>query len=172
MKLSLIDKFGDWCLKQPLLELASERMEHILKIKELSNPLNEHLFNIYSMSESTYLSHWIDEIDNFLFQIYNKKCGKKKFDPNDYYKWLFIDYFYGSEENYLKNNQPNFISKINKRLDKMIENQYCNELVINHNFNEFVQICERFYKLITLYLNHAYENLEIELIINEYFSIK
>lgn len=66
MKTNLIHKFADRCLKQTIFENASERQENIFKIKELSFPLNEHLFKIYSMPKSKFLEYWSDEIDNFL----------------------------------------------------------------------------------------------------------
>lgn len=144
MKLTLIDKFGDWLLNQRIVEMASEKNEAISKIKSMSETLNEHLFILYVYQLSTSREHWKEEIYIFLRNILKYTWGKKhnRFEAEDYYQWLCEYFFYtnGEKEN---------IRRIFKGTSKKYETE---EMLNNWSDQEFLNMCERFYKSICPFL--------------------
>jgi hypothetical protein len=166
MKLTYLDKFADWLLNTPLLELAQERDRKIDKIENLSNPLNEHLFKLYVMQKSSHREHWTDEINNFLFTINNTGWGKKKhkFESSDYKEWLYSEYFY------------NLKGDLNKNLNKILSNmlkKYESEEKIKWSLKEFMNMCESFYDYFCPKLEATeYEYEDLEKYIEERFTFE
>lgn len=171
MKLSYLDKFADWLLNRPIVELASERNEKMIKIQEISKPLNEHLFKIYLMPDSSYEKHWKDEVDNFLNIVNDKHWGKKKYEERDYFEWLFVNYFFESSNDYyigLKEYKGNL-----NRLLNNISEKYPDEKKIKWNLEEFINMCERFYTFICKELEklkYGYTTLDIDSLLDQYFK--
>jgi len=88
-------QFAEWCLRIPLLEMASDRNDKISKIQSSANTINEHLIKYYLMPNSIDRAHWFDEINARFNEILRLTWGKRKrFDKEDYYDWLFINYYY------------------------------------------------------------------------------
>lgn len=134
MKLTISDKFSDWCLNQRILELASQRNESIFRIRSLKNTLNEHLFKLYVYQTSIDRNHWKNEIYSHIRTIYGFDWGKKhkRFDIEDYYQWLYLDFF----------------DKLSDRYFRKILQEYDKELLIDGwTLLEFKNLCERFYNL-------------------------
>ena len=155
--------FAELCLRIPLLEMASERNEKMLKIQSYSDVLNKHLFKLYVFQKSRSREHWIDEIETFISNINNLDCGKKhkKFTLDEYIEIIFLNYFYN-----LKNGE---FKKINY---KSILNKYSDEYVISWSEEEFRNLCERFYNYIFDLVSkdkYDYELLEEYLKNNFYF---
>lgn len=148
MKLRIIDKFADWVLEQKLFELAQQRSITINNIKSYADTLNRHLFKLYIYQDSFYREHWKDEIYNYTFTILNCKWGKDKkwFETDDYYEWLFYDYFN------LNSNRINI-----KRIFKNTLEKYKFETELKGwNETEYYNLCERFYNLICPFLEKGY----------------
>ncbi len=91
----LLFKFAEWCLNIPLLEMASDRNDKISKIQSKMNTINEHLIKYYLIPKSIDRNHWFTEINARFNEILRLNWGKKRrFDKEDYYDWLFINYYY------------------------------------------------------------------------------
>ena len=136
--------FAEWCLELPLLEQASERNDKMSKIKSLMWQLNLHLLKIYLMPNSRDLSHWEDEVDNWLIEIQRLKWGGKLFKQEDYYNWLCQDYI------------PEIETDI-----KRIKKKYADEYFITHNIEEFENMITCFYEKITYKLSmNQYKEIE------------
>jgi hypothetical protein len=164
MKLSYLDRFADWLMNTPLLELAQARDRAIDKIENLSKPLNEHLFKLYVMQKSSYREHWTDEIDNFLNQANDVEWGKKRhsFEFEDYKKWMFQIYFFDNR-NELKINLKRTLSNLLKT--------YESEEKINWSLEEFIKLCESFYDYFSSKLEkHKYNFDELEKYLEERFK--
>ena len=56
-------EFAEWCLRIPLLEMASDRNNKISRIQSKSDTINEHLMKWYLMPDSSDRSHWLSEIN-------------------------------------------------------------------------------------------------------------
>jgi hypothetical protein len=161
MKLNYLNKFADWVLNTPLLELSQQRSIAIDKIQDLSETLNEHLFKLYVMQKSSNRDHWIDEIHNFLYKINNITWGKKrnKFEEEDYMDWMF-KYFFYDNKNQIKLN-------LNRNLKKLLD-KYPNEEKINWNINEFKNISYDFHIHFSTELeNGTYDAEDLEKYIEE-----
>ena len=166
MKLSYLDRFADWLMNTPLLELAQARDRAIDKIENLSNPLNEHLFKLYVMQKSSYRNHWTDEIDNFLNQVNKVEWGKKRhsFESEDYKKWMFYRYFYDNENKLWKNL---------KRILSNLLKKYESEEKINWSLDEFVNLCESFYDYFSTKLEKKeYNSEDLEKYLEERFTFE
>jgi hypothetical protein len=95
----ILFKFAEWCLNTPLLEMASDRNDKISKIQSKTNTINEHLIKYYLMPNSIDRDHWFDEINYRFNEILRLTWGKRKrFEKEDYYDWLFINYYYNDIE--------------------------------------------------------------------------
>ena len=163
MKLRFIDKFGEWLLNQRIVELASERNSSILDIKHMSDPINKHLFKIYVFQKSTYREHWKSEIYSFLEKVLKSYWGKnKRFEIDDYYKWLFIDYFFfNNQKSSKKIIYNNIINKYN-----------CEIPLSGWSEFEFYNLCDSFYnKICVLLENGEFNDEKFEKII-EMFDIE
>jgi hypothetical protein len=166
MKLTYLDKFADWLLNTPLLELSQHRAIAIDKIGNLSSPLNEHLFKLYVMQKSTYRNHWLQEIHNFLDIVNNTDWGKKryKFESEDYKKWLCFNYFYDNKGILRKN--------LKKNLSFMLD-KYESEEKTNWNLEEFINMCESFYEYFCPKLeNNEYDFDDLEKYLEERFTFE
>lgn len=145
MKLRLIDKFADWILNQKLFELATQRSTAIDRICDISDTLNSHLFKLYVFPKSQYKSHWENEIENYIKYVSKQGWGKqrKHFEYQDYYDWLFYEFFYNKYD-----------QRINLNRDyKNILKQYPNEQPReNWNDENFYDKCQIFYKIICVML--------------------
>ena len=164
MKLSIIDRFGEFILKMPIVERASERIEKIGKIKDLSDPLNTHLIKLYLFQNSRDRMHWKDEVEGYLYKISKYSFNKnKKFDIEDYHRWLFEDFY--MEDSTLNHNFLNI--KIKK-----LKRQYFDEKTIeNINIDEMVNLMEYFYKRICVHLQKNFNGEEIYETLDEFFDI-
>jgi hypothetical protein len=165
MKLTFIDKFGDWLLNQRIVELASERNEAISKIKSMSDTLNKHLFKLYVFQNSLDRGHWKDEILGYLEFVIDQSWGKKhaRFENTDYFDWLFYLYFHlDSHKRSIKNKM------------KQLFNQYEKETtLVGWTEEEFYNKCERFYTNICPFIEQGVipEDI-IESLLNEFDIIK
>jgi len=129
----LIWSFAEWCLNTPLLEMASERTEKLLRIENKNNTINEHIFKYYLMPNSRDRNHWLSEIDDRFFEIQNLKWGKnKRFRTDEYFNLLFTRF-------YIKDDLSIDYKKI-ERIFSKIEEKYKSEYQIDYNINDFVEI--------------------------------
>lgn len=127
--------FADWLLETSLLEMASDKNSNKLYIQSLKHTLNEHLFKYYLMPNCIDRNHWLKEITSYLRQIDDCYWNKNKhFDFEDYYKWLFLDFF---------NDDKKFRTKLNN-----VIKHYHEESMIQYNFDEFKNMCDSFYKIV------------------------
>jgi hypothetical protein len=125
-------RFAEWCLNIPLLEMASERNQKMVKIESKNKTINEHLFKWFLMSNSIDRDHWLSEIDDRFFKIENLKWGKnKRFKSDEYFNLLYNRFFL------------NDIFSINyKSIDKIfskIEDKYSTEFQREWNIDEFLE---------------------------------
>lgn len=91
----ILFRFAEWCLNTPLLEMASDRNDKISKIQSKMDTINEHLIKYYLMPKSIDRNHWLSEINARFNEILRLKWGKKRrFEKDDYYDWIFINYYY------------------------------------------------------------------------------
>ncbi len=163
MKLTLIDKFGDWLLNLRIVELAQQRSMAMDKIQSLAKPLNDTLFKMFVMRNSAYRKQWEEEIHDLLDKISDTTFGKKraKFEEDDYMLWLFLFYF---EDN--KNNpKPNMSHNLSNLLKK-----YPEESKTNWSIEEFKNFTELFHKHFCSKLEsgtYRYEDLENYLEVHE-----
>ncbi len=148
MKLTLFDKFGDWLLNLRIVELASQRNEAISKIKSISDTLNKHLFKLYVFQNSVNREHWKDEVYILSLNILKCTWGKKpnRFEAGDYYQWLHAYFFYTNGE---KDN-------IRRMLRGTLRKYETEKVLKNWSDQEFLNLCDRFYKSITPYLEIGY----------------
>lgn len=165
MKLTYLDKFGEWLLNLRIVELASERNGKKQKIQDLSDTLNFHLIKLCIFQQSSYRNHWKDEIVEYLRKINGFYWGRKKFERDDYYEWLFVDWFY-------MNKIEIDIKKVNRVLKK-IKSQYLDEVNFSISENEIISIIESFYQNSSVFLEQkTFDYDKVEELIDEKFDLK
>jgi hypothetical protein len=128
---NIIWNFAEWCLNTPLLEMASERNQLILKIQSKTRTINEHLFKCYIMPNSKDLNHWISEIDSRFDEILDLKWNKiKRFRKDEYFKMLYDSFFLKDDLSIDYKNLTRIISKI--------EDKYINEEKSDYTIDNFI----------------------------------
>jgi hypothetical protein len=112
------------------------------------------------MQESIDRSHWKDEIEGWINKIYKYKWNKnKRFESDDYYTWLCTDFI----------DSDDFI---NNEFKKLI-NQYKREIIIDvYKSDEFCNICELFWRKISVTLESNYNLNYTYNLLDELFDIK
>lgn len=163
----IVERFGDWVLSWPVVELASERQEKMIRIQGLSSPLNDHLFKLYVMPGSRCREHWVGEVDEFLSTIDNTTWGnRKRYRADDYSHWLTDSYF--------RRGDPYAEKVIRRRFEKILS-KYEGEPRIRWSVPEFEAMADRFYSYLGPVLARergaAYGGIDVSEAISGYFGV-
>lgn len=131
----ILFRFAEWCLNTPLLEMASDRNDKKSKVQSKMETINEHLIKYYLMPKSIDRNHWLSEINSRFNEILRLTWGKRRrFEKDDYYDWLFINYYYNEIGSIRLSSIEDLISNIIMRYSKTKEyfiDYDINEIVIN-----------------------------------------
>ena len=129
---NIIFSFAEFCLRIPLLELASERNSQLDKIRSKSYIINEHLMKYYLMPLSRDKNHWLKEINTWLMDIqYKYTYGKDKLFRKEEYFYNLYSRFYLKEEKHIK-------YKYIETLFEKIKEKYSKETFIEYNINDYI----------------------------------
>ena len=141
----ILFRFAEWCLNTPLLEMASDRNDKKSKVQSKMDTINEYLIKYYLMPNSIDRDHWLSEINSRFNEILRLTWGKRRrFEKEDYYNWLFIDYYYNDIGSIRMSSVEDIIRYIINRYSKT------KEYFIEYDINEIVikigklmsEICE------------------------------
>ena len=141
----ILFRFAEWCLNTPLLEMASDRNDKKSKVQSKMDTINEHLIKYYLMPKSIDRDHWLSEINSRFNEILRLTWGKRRrFEKEDYYNWIFVDYYYNDIGSIRMSSVEDIIRYIINRYSKT------KEYFIEYDINEIVikigklmnEICE------------------------------
>jgi len=166
MKKNFIWTFADWCLRIPLLEMASERNEKMLKIENKNKTISEHIFKWFLMPKSMDCDHWLDEIDDLFLEITSYKWGRKhkRFTSDEYFDLLYSRF-------YLKDLYSLDYIRISKIFGK-IEERYNSEYQREWNIDDFIESIGIVLKEVSELLEDgSYSKDKLSIILNKSFDL-
>jgi hypothetical protein len=132
----LIDKFSEWLIYQPFMEMAYYRKEASDKIRSLSGTIIKHIIKVMYLDDDLNIKHWKSEITSYFDKISDItiKPRNKKFSKEEYYNFLFLEPYCLSYSNWKE-------YEINDKYIKMIimniNTQYKSNIDVNDiNFDK------------------------------------
>lgn len=113
--MNIINKFTEWLIYQPFMEMAYYRKEASDKIRSLSGTVLIHILKVIYLNDPLNVNHWKIEISGYFLKIEDItiKPKNKKFTKEEYYNFLFLEPYCNS-----KSDWNNF--QINSKYIKMI----------------------------------------------------
>lgn len=113
--MNIINKFTEWLIYQPFMEMAYYRKEASDKIRSLSGTVLIHILKVIYLNDPLNVNHWKIEISGYFIKIEDItiKPKNKKFTKEEYYNFLFLEPYCNS-----KSDWNNF--QINSKYIKMI----------------------------------------------------
>ena len=134
--MKLIDKFTEWLIYKPFMEMAYYRRDAQDKIRSLSGTILTHVIKLLYLDDDLNIKHWKDEITSYFNKIEDItiKPNNKKFTKEEYYNYLFLEPYCSSDSNWMK-------YQINDKYIKMIilriNSQYKSNInMLDINFDE------------------------------------
>lgn len=113
--MNIINKFTEWLIYQPFMEMAYYRKEASDKIRSLSGTVLIHILKVIYLNDPLNVNHCKIEISGYFLKIEDItiKPKNKKFTKEEYYNFLFLEPYCNS-----KSDWNNF--QINSKYIKMI----------------------------------------------------
>lgn len=113
--MNIINKFTEWLIYQPFMEMAYYRKEASDKIRSLSGTVLIYILKVIYLNDPLNVNHWKIEISGYFLKIEDItiKPKNKKFTKEEYYNFLFLEPYCNS-----KSDWNNF--QINSKYIKMI----------------------------------------------------
>lgn len=113
--MNIINKFTEWLIYQPFMEMAYYRKEASDKIRSLSGTVLIHILKVIYLNDPLNVNHWKIEISGYFIKIEDItiKPKNRKFTKEEYYNFLFLEPYCNS-----KSDWNNF--QINSKYIKMI----------------------------------------------------
>ena len=124
----IINKFTEWLIYQPFMEMAYYRRDAKDKIRSLSGTVLIHIIKVLYLDDKLNIEHWKKEIISYFDKIEDIaiKPNNKKFTKEEYYDFLFLEPYCKSNSNWMK-------YEINDRYIKMIVGR------INYQYNSNIK---------------------------------
>ena len=124
----IVDRFAEWLIYQPFMEMAYYRRDAKDKIRSLSGTVLIHIIKVLYLDDKLNIEHWKKEIISYFDKIEDItiKPKNKKFDKEEYYDFLFLEPYCVSDSNWTK-------YEINDRYIKMIVGK------INYQYNSNIK---------------------------------
>jgi len=124
----IINKFTEWLIYQPFMEMAYYRRDAKDKIRSLSGTVLIHIIKVLYLDDKLNIEHWKKEIISYFDKIEDIaiKPNNKKFTKEEYYDFLFLEPYCNSNSNWMK-------YEINDRYIKMIVGR------INYQYNSNIK---------------------------------
>jgi len=126
------NSFLDYVSKTVLFEMADSRQDARSDVRNMREPIIDHLIYLILYPNSIDKNHWLTELSTFFDKIdrlYLKPSGKRKLTGDDYYELLFRQPLGGD------------IKQLNKRVGRVIEKEGKPE--INRTESEILESLER-----------------------------
>ena len=113
--MNIINKFTEWLIYQPFMEMAYYRKEASDKIRSLSGTVLIHILKVIYLNDPLNVNHWKIDISGYFIKIEDItiKPKNRKFTKEEYYNFLFLEPYCNS-----KSDWNNF--QINSKYIKMI----------------------------------------------------
>ena len=124
--------FLDYVSSTVLFEMADSRQDARSDVRNMREPIINHLLYLYLYPNSINKNHWLTELSTFFDKIdnlYLKPTGKRKLTGNDYYELLFRQPLEGD------------IRQLNKRLKRVVEKEGKPE--VNYTSAEILEKLEK-----------------------------
>jgi len=126
------NSFLDYVSGTVLFEMADSRQDARSDVRNMREPIIDHLIYLTLYPNSINKNHWLTELSTFFDKIdrlYLKPSGKRKLTGDDYYELLFRQPLGGD------------IKQLNKRVGRVIEKEGKPE--INRTASEILESLER-----------------------------
>lgn len=124
--------FLDYVSSTVLFEMADSRQDARSDVRNMREPIIDHLIYLILYPNSINKNHWLTELSTFFDKIdrlYLKPSGKRKLTGNDYYELLFRQPLEGD------------IRQLNKRLKRVVEKEGKPE--VNYTSAEILEKLEK-----------------------------
>lgn len=132
----LMDKFSEWLIYQPFMEMAYYRKEASDKIRSLSGTIIKHIIKVMYLDDNLNTKHWKSEITSYFDKIgdITIKPRNKKFTKEEYYNFLFLEPYCLSSSNW---KEYTINDKYIKMIIMNINTQYKSNIDVNNiNFDK------------------------------------
>lgn len=132
--------------------LLESRKANLDKINNRKDVLFRHCAKIYIFANDRSISHWMDEIFDFI-EIMNEAKDKKTYKYNDYWNKLTFHVF----DEYGDVNETEYRKTKKIFTDTLSDPKYSKAYVVNANFDEFYNMYDAFIKKVIPLLESSEE---------------